>query len=140
VDKAGERLLSYSYNPAQLHRIAVPALALQACSCMEITTDLRDACIYILSRAVVERIRLSSMSSIKVSYPSSSEINLHSTFAMASAWAGDLFRFCSLCHPQGTKITEYCIPCMLAALFTPRSSQRFYSGKRSVMPALFAGH
>jgi hypothetical protein len=66
VDKAGERLLSYSYNPAQLRRIAVPARALQACSCMEITTDLRDACIYILHRTVVQRIKLSSMSSIKV--------------------------------------------------------------------------
>jgi hypothetical protein len=72
VDKAGERLLSYSYNPAQLRRISVPARALQACSCMEITTDLRDACIYILHLTVVERIKLSSMSSIKVLHPSNS--------------------------------------------------------------------
>lgn len=84
IDSAGQRLLSYSYDPAQLRRISVPAKALQACSSMEITTDFRDACIYVLARPVIERIVLSSMRSIKVHSPPphAVEDDMHGSFAV----------------------------------------------------------
>ena len=60
------QLLMYAYDPSILRKVAVPLAAIQACSSMEVTTDWRDACIYVLSAAVVKRISDSDMSSIKV--------------------------------------------------------------------------
>jgi hypothetical protein len=66
IDGRSQRLLTYAYSPAQLRRISVPLAAIKTCSAMALTTDLRDACIYILSRSVIDRIKNSKESSIKV--------------------------------------------------------------------------
>ena len=67
IDEGKQQLLTYAYSPTQLRKVAVPLPAVKACSGMVLTTDMRDACIYILSRAVIDKIVESQdMSSIKV--------------------------------------------------------------------------
>lgn len=66
IDSETQQLLTYAYDPSQLRKVSVPLAAIQSCSSMAVSTDLRDACIYILSRAVAKRIKHSQMSSIKV--------------------------------------------------------------------------
>lgn len=67
INEAQQQLLTYAYSPTQLRKVAVPLSAVKACSGMVLTTDMRDACIYILSRAVIDRIVDSpDLSSIKV--------------------------------------------------------------------------
>ena len=67
VDEQSQRLLSYSYSPTQLRRLSVPLAAIKDNESMVLTTDMRDACIYVLSRRVIDKIvSTESMSSIKV--------------------------------------------------------------------------
>ena len=67
LDKDQQRLLTYAYSPTQLRKVSVPLDALKACSSMVLTTDMRDACIYILSKPVIDKIAATTeMSSIKV--------------------------------------------------------------------------
>ena len=67
IDEQSQRLLSYSYSPTQLRRLSVPLAAIKANESMVLTTDMRDACIYVLSRRVIDKIvSTESMSSIKV--------------------------------------------------------------------------
>jgi hypothetical protein len=66
IDPVSQRILSYAYDPDQLRKVSIPMAAMKACSTMELTTDYRDACIYILSRHVINLIKCSNMSSIKV--------------------------------------------------------------------------
>jgi hypothetical protein len=66
IDPNTQRILTHAYDPVQLRKITIPIAAINACSAMPVTTDYRDACIYILSRRIIKIIKDSTMSSIKV--------------------------------------------------------------------------
>lgn len=66
IDPSTQRILTYAYDPEQLRKVTIPIAAIKKCSAMTVTTDYRDACIYILSARVIKQIQNSSMSSIKV--------------------------------------------------------------------------
>ena len=66
IDPSTQRILTYAYDPEQLRKVTIPIAAIKKCSAMTVTTDYRDACIYILSARVIKQIQNSTMSSIKV--------------------------------------------------------------------------
>jgi hypothetical protein len=71
LDGKSQRLILFAYDPQTLRRITVPRAAAQEYPSMEVTTDLCDACIYVLSKAAIATIKTSNMSSIKVCFPRS---------------------------------------------------------------------
>jgi hypothetical protein len=71
IDEKNQRLLVFAYDPLSLRRIAIPHAATQEYPSMEVTTNLSDACIYVLSKAAISTIKTSSMSSIKVRHTDS---------------------------------------------------------------------
>ena len=61
-----QRIISYAYDPEQLRRVVIPQAAVKSCSPMTLSTNYRDASIYILSRQFIAKIQNSELSSIKV--------------------------------------------------------------------------
>jgi Nucleotidyl transferase len=72
IDEGSQRLLTYAYSPTQLRKLTVPLAAVKACGALNVTTDMRDACIYVISKKVIEQIVVTEgMSSIKARFCSS---------------------------------------------------------------------
>eukprot|EP00892_Ulva_mutabilis_P010449 jgi/Ulvmu1/7777/UM004_0006.1 len=66
LEPHSQRVISYAYDPEQLRRVVIPQAAVKSCSPMTLSTNYRDASIYILSRKFIAEIQRSELSSIKV--------------------------------------------------------------------------
>lgn len=73
IDARQQRLLLFAYDPHTLRRVVLPREAAREYPCVEISTTLCDACIYVLSKAAVAVIKGSNASSIKVCWRSAFE-------------------------------------------------------------------